>query len=128
MADDPKLPLKPQAAEPLPRPKPPVVEREPLTSTVIEPTPAEVAVPQRVKVEAPPAWRSSSLGMLFPLLLIAAVLLFILYRLQFSPLIQRWEHGVERRVFGERDYEAHRDPHSRFDQVPRVHEDEAHRH
>jgi len=121
MADDRQPPLKPQANEPLPRPTPPVVEREPLTITVVQPAPAEQALEQGVQVEAPPSralWQPSNLGLLF---LAAGVLLFTLYKLQFAPLIQRWEHGVERLVYGERSYEAHRAPHSRFDQIPRAH-------
>jgi hypothetical protein len=130
MADDPKLPPKPHDTEPLQRPTPratpPVVEREPLTITVVEPAPAAEALRQQVRVEAPPSidLRRSSLAWL---LILGAVLLFVLYRLQFSPLIQRAEHGLQRRIFGERSYEAHHDPHSRFDQAPRAHEDAAHR-
>jgi len=132
MADD----RKPKVPEPVPQPRPwpqpgpretpPVVEREPLTITVVEPVPAEQAIPPQVRVEVPPSIdiRRTSLAWL---LMVAAVLLFVMYRLQFSPLIQRLEHGLQRRVFGERFFEAHKDPHSRFDQLPRAHEDEAHR-
>ncbi len=132
MADAPKIPPQPPTAAPqppapvTPRPTPPVVEREPLTITVVEPAPTREAVQPQVQVEAPPSIdvRRTSLAWL---LLVGAVLLFVLYRLQVSPLIQRFEHGMQRRIFGERDYEAHRDPHSRFDQLPRAHEDAAHR-
>src|SRR5437016_5262999 len=112
MADRP--PHDPQRQpESLPRPKPPVVEREPLTVTVVEPAVAEEALQHEVQVEAPSRfelWRPSNLGVL---LIAAGVLLFTLYRLQFSPLILRWEHGLERRIFGERSYEAHREPRAR---------------
>jgi hypothetical protein len=113
MADERKPPPQAKEAGTLPQPKPPVVEREPLTITVVEPATAEQAVQQQVQVEAPPrteAWRPSNLGLLF---LVGGVLLFTLYQLQFAPLILRWEHGLQRRIFGEREYDAHQEPHSR---------------
>jgi hypothetical protein len=130
MADDRKPPEPTPQPQPspaaAPRTAPPVVEREPLTVTVVQPAPSEVAVPQQVRVEAPPSidLRRTSLAWL---LMVAAVLALIFYRLQLSPLVQRFEHGLQRRVFGERFFEAHRAPHSRFDQLPRAHEDAAHR-
>jgi len=95
------------------RPQPPVAEREPLTVTVIPAPAAEPEVEQPVRVEAPPRriepWRGPSSWSL--ILTLAAVLGFLLYRLQFSPFILRLEHGLQRRVIGERNYYAHRDPH-----------------
>ena len=96
------------------RPTPPVTEREPLTVTVITPTaeprvleqPTQVEVPRRVE-----QWRGpSNLALLFAA---TGVLLFTIYRMQFSPLILRVEHGLQRRVFGERMYHAHKQPQSR---------------
>lgn len=108
--------LKPEAqnAAPAARPTPPVAEREPVTVTVITPTaepgvlqqPTQVEVPQRV---AP--WRGPS--NLALLVVAAGVLLFTIYRMQFSPFILRFEHGLQRRVFGERNYQAHKEPQSR---------------
>jgi len=130
MADDDKPPIPtppPQRSAPTaPRPAPPVVEREPLTITVVEPAPAEVAAPPQVRVSAPPSIDIQRTPLAW-LLIVGAALLIVLYRLQISPLVQRFEHGLQRRVFGQRFFEAHRDPHSRFDQLPRAHEDAAHR-
>jgi hypothetical protein len=134
MADEPKLPAKsqddapqPQAAPtPAPRPAPPVVEREPLTITVVEPVPAEGAVQQQVEVEAPPSIDVRRTAFAW-LAIIGVLLLLVLYRLQFSTLVVRYEHGLQRRIFGMREYDARRAPHSRFDQLPRIHDDEAHR-
>jgi len=132
MADE----RKPKLSDPVPQPQPtpppaprtppPVVEREPLTITVVQPVAADQAVRPQVAVKAPASFdlRRTSLAWL---LILAAAMLFVLYRLQISPLVQRVEHGLQRRVFGERFFEAHRDPHSRFDQLPRAHEDAAHR-
>ena len=115
---DPKDPKDPNPEAPnestAARPAPPVTEREPLTVTVITPTaeprvleqPAQVEVPRRVE-----AWRGpSNLALLFAAM---GVLLFTIYRMQFSPFILRLEHGLQRRVFGERTYEAHKQPQSR---------------
>jgi hypothetical protein len=119
MADEKRIP-DPQKATPAPKSKPPVAEREPLTVTVLDATTAEpalqvetvaqtgVGVEIPTRVEAPP--RSS---MLLYIAAIGGVLLFSFYRLQYAPLVLRFEHGIERRIYGHRSYEAHREPKSR---------------
>lgn len=106
--DERSLQEEPQPPAPQTRP---VAEREPLTVTVLDSTAdtavqaeAPVAIPQRVGWEIP-MWVA-------PLLGLAAVLLFGVYRLQYAPLVLRFEHGIQRRVWGERDYDAHREPHA----------------
>lgn len=111
--------------EPSPRRPAPVAEREPLTIVVVDappaeqvvsaPATAEVRVRTRTDVEVPaevPRRRWP-----FALLIAAAVILmFSTYRMVFGPLALRLLHGVERRVVGERSYNAPREPKARWPQ------------
>jgi hypothetical protein len=111
-----KPPEQRQKDAAVPRPQPPVVEREPLTVTVLDTPAAEPAVQTGAQVQIPERrqaerWRGpSSFSLLVGL---GAVLLFTLYRLQYAPLILRFEHGLQRRIMGERTFQAHREPQSR---------------
>jgi len=115
----------PEGDEAAPRPQAPVAEREPLTIVVIDappaeeiltaPAPAQVRVRARTDVEVP----AHAPRRRWPYALLAAVaaaLVFSTYRTVFGPLILRLEHGVERRVVGERSYSAPRDPKTRWPQ------------
>ncbi len=126
MADSP--PTKPQGDQP--QPKPPVAEREPLVVTVVdapaaEPATqldirvAEAAQPIDVQIEIPQPTEEAPRGPSYLSLAFGfgALLLFILYQLQFAPLVIRWEHGLQRRIFGQRTYYAHRKPHARGEAI-----------
>lgn len=108
---EPEQPTKPKEQGERPPGTRPVAEREPLTVTVLDTataeealgtgTPVEVEVPPRV--EGP--WYPSNLTLG---VLLAVVFLSLLYHLQFAPLILRFGHGLQRRIYGERTYEARR--------------------
>jgi hypothetical protein len=115
---------RPEGDKTSPRRQAPVAEREPLTIVVIDtppaeqvvaaPTPAATRLRARTDFEVPaevPRRR-------WPLMLLvaAAVLLFGTYRTVFAPLALRFEHGIQRRVVGERSYDAPRDPKTRWPQ------------
>ena len=108
---EPKRPTKPkEQVERLPGARP-VAERERLTVTLRDTatgegaletgTPVRVGVPRRV--EEPWFPSGLTLGVLLSL-----ALLSLLYHLQFAPLILRFEHGLQRRIYGERTYQARR--------------------
>ncbi len=110
MADDQQWPRARRAAdEPFAGTRP-ITDRAPFTVTVLDlptaedvvqtETPVEVEVPQRVSQQRH-AYVMVTLG-------IATVLLVILYQIQFAPLALRFKHGLQRRIYGERTYEARR--------------------
>ncbi len=88
----------------------PITDREPFTITVLDlpsaddavrtDRPVEVEVPQRMG-EQLRAYAMVAIG-------VATVLLVILYQIQFAPLVLRFKHGLQRRIYGERSYEARR--------------------
>ena len=117
MTDD-ERPSDPQRTGTAPKPKPPVAERRPFTVTVLDAPTAEPAlqvesqvlqpdvaieIPTRVEEQARPSY-------LLWAITFAGLLLFSFYRLQYAPLILRWEHGLQRRIVGDRTYEARRAP------------------
>ncbi len=88
----------------------PITDREPFTVTVLDlPTaedavqtdaPVSVEIPQRV-AEQRHAYVMLAIG-------VAAVMLAMFYQIQFAPLVLRFKHGLQRRIYGERTYEARR--------------------
>ncbi len=108
MAEDQQWPRAPRAAEEPFAGTRPITDRAPFTITVLDlptaedvvqtETPVEVEVPQGVNQQRH-AYVMLTLG-------VAAVLLVILYQIQFAPLVLRFKHGLQRRIYGERTYEA----------------------
>jgi hypothetical protein len=92
---------------------PPVAEREPLEIVVVDVPPAEVRVRTYADVEVPAEAprRRWPFGLLMA---VAIAFAFSTFRMVFEPLVLRLEHGVERRVVGERSYEAPRPPQSKW--------------
>ena len=116
MADEKPSPKpQPEAAPQAPDPRTrPVAEREPLTVTVLDTPTADVAVQAETQVQVPTRVERPPVPAYIPLIVgLAAALLLGVYRLQFAPLILRFEHGLQRRIYGEREYDAHRDPKAR---------------
>lgn len=115
----------PEGDKAAPRPQAPVAEREPLTIVVIDAPPAQeivttpattrVRVRTRTSVHAP-AQVSRRRWPFALLATVAAALVLSTYRSVFEPLLLRFEHGVERRVVGERSYSAPRDPKTKLPQ------------
>lgn len=103
----------PQKAESSsPQRPPPVAEREPLEIVVVDVPPAEVRVRTYADLEVPAEAprRRWPFGLVMA---VAIVFAFSTFRMLFEPLVLRLEHGVERRVVGERSYEAPRLPKSK---------------
>ena len=118
-----------------PQAKVDLADQEPLSMVVVETPDAElevrpetrievpVEVPTRPRppiTEAPPAPRIP--GMYWALAAVALGLMFLTYRAIFEPLVTRVEDAVERRVLGDKIYEAPKsNPHTTRQKEPHFH-------
>jgi hypothetical protein len=99
--------------------RPTVVEREPLEVVVIEAPPADATTQAGVDVPVPtdtayPSEPVRAPSWLWLLIVAAGALLFLMYRLEFAPLLLRFEHGFQRRYLDGETYDAPTsEPHTR---------------
>jgi hypothetical protein len=116
---------RPEGGKASPRRQAPVAEREPLTIVVIETPPAEqiaaapTTIETRVRARTEFGVPTEVPRRRWPFALLvaaAAILLLSTYRTVFAPLVLRFEHGIQRRVVGERSYDPPRDPKTKWPQ------------